>query len=101
MSRRCPPDWTLTGVGLQWPDGQQSMLAQSAWRPTETGWTCSLALRHTSLPRHTRVVPLDLHVTNEVLSEQTDSPELWMRARDLITNRVRNRADHDALATHL
>jgi hypothetical protein len=42
-----------------------------------------------------------VHVTDEALSEETDSPDLWMRARDLVTERVRNSVAHNALAAHL
>jgi hypothetical protein len=101
MSRRSPPDWTLTGLELQWPDGQRSLLSQSSWRPTENGWTCSLALRRTSLPRHTHVVPLDVHVSDEAISRDAESEALWIRARDLVTQHVRQRADNDQIEAHL
>jgi hypothetical protein len=101
MSRRCPPDWTLTGVEVQWPDGPQTVLAPSAWRPTESGWTCSVGLRRRSLPRHTRVVPLDVHLTDEALAGEAESPDLWIRARDLVTERVRNSVANDMLDAHL
>jgi hypothetical protein len=101
MSRRLPPDWTLAGLELPWPDGHRSLLSQSAWRPIETGWTCSVALRHTSLPRHTRVVPLDVHLSDEAASREPNSQKLRMRARDLITERLNQRAASDVPAAHL
>jgi hypothetical protein len=77
------------------------MLSQSAWRPSGTGWTCSIALRRTSLPGHTRVIPLDVHITDEALSRETDSPDLWIRARDLVTEHFRHSATNDLMPAHL
>jgi hypothetical protein len=101
MSPRPPPDWTLTGVELQWPDGQQTVVAQSAWRPTEMGWTCSIALRRTSPAHYSHVVPLDVHVTDEALSRETDASGLWIRARELVTEQLRNCASNDLMAARL
>jgi hypothetical protein len=91
----------LTGVELQWPDGQQRVFAQSAWRPTETGWTCRVAVRRTSLLGHTRVVPLEVHVTDAARAGETDSPNLWIVARDLVTEHIRNSAADDLVGEHL
>jgi hypothetical protein len=101
MRRPSPPDWTLiTGIALEWPDGQRTVVSQCAWRPSESGWTCSVALRGTSL-LWSAVVALDVHLSDQAVSRETAVPDLWIRIRDLVTERLRNRAADDVLAAHL
>jgi hypothetical protein len=33
------PDWILTGVIIDWPDGMPAALSQTAWVETPHGWT--------------------------------------------------------------
>ena len=33
------PDWILTGVIIDWPDGMPAALSQTAWVETPLGWT--------------------------------------------------------------
>jgi hypothetical protein len=47
------------------------------------------------------VVPLDVHLSDEAISREPESEELWIRARDLVTQHVRQRADTDQIEAHL
>jgi hypothetical protein len=40
LSSRIPqPEWILTGIVLNWPDGKPAALEQSPWTQTALGWT--------------------------------------------------------------
>jgi hypothetical protein len=47
------------------------------------------------------VVPLDVHLSDAAASRKTDSQKLWMRARDLITERLGQSPTSDLLGAHL
>ena len=78
------PHWTLTGLAVQWRDGERATLSQSTWKEAPDGWQCLV-----SIP-FGRPVPQLATVQLEVRNAfRHDADGAWIRARDLIASKLR------------
>ena len=92
MSREwSAPEWSLTGIEIQWPDGQHATLSQSRWRRDDnaTGWTCQV-----SVPRNVNGNVRFAFVTlqfSDRMRALLDKEGAWVQAKNLIVQRMRAR----------
>jgi hypothetical protein len=92
-----PPEWSLTGLVVEWPDGQLATLSQSPWSRGDFAWTCELTIPRV-VGERTRDSTLRLRIDDlahlAVANDEVD----WVRARELIVQRLRsNYADSSDL----